>query len=80
MSFLTYDTADDIITSLDIIEKFLFPETDFWRNNYLKADRALKLKFLTDNIIPSLKIKDELFCSESLFMKQKLPQVGDQGC
>ena len=35
MSFLTYDTADDIITSLEIIEKLLFPETDFWRNNYL---------------------------------------------
>ena len=27
--------ADDIITSLEIIEKLLFPETDFWRNNYL---------------------------------------------
>ena len=36
VSFLTYDTADDIITSLEIIEKLLFPETDFWRNNYLK--------------------------------------------
>ena len=35
MSFLTYDTADDIITSLKIIEKLLFPETDFWRNKYL---------------------------------------------
>ena len=35
MSFLTYDTADDIITSLEIIEKLLFPETDFWHNNYL---------------------------------------------
>ena len=30
VSFLTYDTADDIITSLEIIEKLLFPETDFW--------------------------------------------------
>ena len=29
VSFLTYDTADDIITSLEIIEKLLFPETDF---------------------------------------------------
>ena len=28
--------ADDIITSLEIIEKLLFPETNFWRNNYLK--------------------------------------------
>ena len=37
MSFLTYDTADDIITSLEIIEKLLFPETDFCRNNYLKV-------------------------------------------
>ena len=36
VSFLTYDTADDIITSLEIIEKLLFPETDFWRDNYLK--------------------------------------------
>ena len=36
VSLLTYDTADDIITSLEIIEKLLFPETDFWRNNYLK--------------------------------------------
>ena len=33
VSFLTYNTADDIITSLEIIEKLLFPETDFWRNN-----------------------------------------------
>ena len=37
VSFLTYDTADDIIASLEIIEKLLFPETDFWRNNYLKV-------------------------------------------
>ena len=36
VSFLTHDTADDIITSLEIIEKLLFPETDFWRDNYLK--------------------------------------------
>ena len=33
--------SDDIITSLEIIEKLLFPETDFWRNNYLNA-RELK--------------------------------------
>ena len=38
MSFLTYDTADDIITSLEIIEKLLFPETEFWRDNYLKQN------------------------------------------
>ena len=37
VSLLTYDTADDIITSLEIIEKLLFPETDFWYNNYLKV-------------------------------------------
>ena len=36
VSFLTYDTADDIITILEIIEKLLFPETDFWHDNYLK--------------------------------------------
>ena len=36
MSFLTYDTADNIISSLEIIEKLLFPETDFWYDNYLK--------------------------------------------
>ena len=29
--------ADDIYTSLEIIEKLLFPQTDFWRNNYLKV-------------------------------------------
>ena len=34
--FRSVNTADDIITSLEIIEKLLFPETDFWRNNYLK--------------------------------------------
>ena len=34
MSFLTYDTADDIILSLEIIEKLFFPETDFWHDNY----------------------------------------------
>ena len=38
MSFLTYDTADDIITSLEIIEKLLSPENDFWLNNYLKRN------------------------------------------
>ena len=27
--------ADDIITSLEIIEKLLFPETDSWHDNYL---------------------------------------------
>ena len=37
MSFLTYDTADDMIFSFEIIEKFLFPETDFWYDNYLKG-------------------------------------------
>ena len=37
MSFLAYDTADDIISSLEIIEKLLFPETDFWHDNYLKG-------------------------------------------
>ena len=35
MSFLTHDMADDIISSLEIIEKLLFPETDFWHDNYL---------------------------------------------
>ena len=29
--------ADDIITSLEIIEKLLFSETGFWHDNYLKA-------------------------------------------
>ena len=52
MSFLTYDTADDIIFSLEIIEKLLFPETDFWHDNYLKADRTLsKLLFLFQQTI-----------------------------
>ena len=36
MSFLTYDTADDIILSLEIIEKLHFPETDFLHDDYLK--------------------------------------------
>ena len=43
VSFLTYDTANDIIASLEIIEKLLFPETDFWRNNYLKVVKSRKL-------------------------------------
>ena len=41
--------ADDIITSLEIIEKLLFPETDFWRNNNLNLkikNLFLKMKFL----------------------------------
>ena len=42
MSFLTYDTADDIISSLEIIEKLLFPVTDFWHDNYLKCSKTLK--------------------------------------
>ena len=37
MSFLTYNTADNIISSLEIIEKLLFLETDFWHDNYLKG-------------------------------------------
>ena len=32
--------ADDIITSLEIIEKLIFPETDFWRSNYLKITQG----------------------------------------
>ena len=31
--------ADDIITSLEIIEKLLFPETDFCHDNYLKGEK-----------------------------------------
>ena len=41
MSFLIY-TADDIISSLEIIEKLLFPETDFWHDNYLKIQMGRK--------------------------------------
>ena len=37
VSFLTYDTADDVISSHEIIEKLIFPETDFWHDNYLKT-------------------------------------------
>ena len=29
--------ADDIIINLEIIEKLLFPETDFWHDNYLNG-------------------------------------------
>ena len=32
--------ADDIIPSLEIIEKLLFPETDFWHDNYLKSNKT----------------------------------------
>ena len=46
MSFLTYDTADDIISSLEIIEKLLFPETDFWHDNYLKVEKKIFLKII----------------------------------
>ena len=35
--------ADDIITSLEIIEKLLFPETDFWRDNYLKGSQNINI-------------------------------------
>ena len=45
VSFLTYDTADDIITSLEIIEKLLIPETDFWHDNYLKILKFQKSKY-----------------------------------
>ena len=48
VSFLTYDTADDIITSFEIIEKLLFPETDFWRNNYLNN---VNLDFIINSIL-----------------------------
>ena len=44
MPFLTYDTADDIISSLEIIEKLLFPETDFWHVNYSKFPKRHFLK------------------------------------
>ena len=36
--------ADDIITSLEIIEKLLFPETDFWHDNYLKKTQMIKTR------------------------------------
>ena len=29
------------ISSLEIIEKLLFPETDFWHDNYLKGPHRL---------------------------------------
>ena len=35
MSFLIFDAADDIITILEIIEKLIFPETDFWHDTTL---------------------------------------------
>ena len=48
MSFLTYDTADDIISNLEIIEKLLFPEADFWHDNYLKGEPGLGRRNLHD--------------------------------
>ena len=41
--------ADDIITSLEIIEKLLFPETDFWHDNYIKdipTKKCISQKFV----------------------------------
>ena len=35
--------ADDIISRLEIIEKLLFPETDFWHDNYLKFNKCQQL-------------------------------------
>ena len=49
VSFLTYDTADVIISSLEIIEKLLFPETHFWHDNYLKE---IVLLYSTQSISP----------------------------
>ena len=54
MFFLTYDTTDDIISSLEIIEKLLFLETDFWHDNYLKIMEKLffqKPYFWHDNYL-----------------------------
>ena len=56
MSLLTYYMADDIITSLEIIEKLLFPETDFWHDNYLK--HFFKFYFSIDFILKNSKLKD----------------------
>ena len=51
MSFLTYDTADDIITSLEIIEKLLFPGTDFWHDNYLNDSKTKYFSQLLTKIL-----------------------------
>ena len=59
VSFLTYDTADDIITSLEIIEKLLFLETDFWRDNYLK-----KFKIIKKPLLKLIKTPKFSFCSK----------------
>ena len=40
MSFLTYDTADDIITSLEIIEKLLFQRLIFGTTTTLNLNKT----------------------------------------
>ena len=62
---LTYDTADDIITSLEIIEKLLFPETDFCRNNYLKSQKYnTQVKYYSDT--PKICLMTVTFCKLNL--------------
>ena len=58
MSFLTYDTADEIISSLEIIEKLLFPETDFWHDNYLNSHWIFnKTGYFVDCLITGKSLK-----------------------
>ena len=58
VSFLTYDTTDDIISSLEIKEKLLFPETDFWHDNYLTRRKIVEVILL--NFRSNLGHKDKL--------------------
>ena len=53
--------ADDIITRLEITEKLLFPETDFWRNNYLNINSLLKKNYWSQY----------LFCEIQYLIREK---------
>ena len=41
--------AGDIISSLEIIEKLLFPETDFWHDNYLNKEKLSVILYFIIN-------------------------------
>ena len=88
MSFLTYDTADNIITNLEIIEKLLFPETDFYRDNYLNLSNRSsrsnhRLVWRSLRIRTKMSVKTRLprschihfrFGSKSLIVSQRLKE------
>ena len=58
--------ADDIISSLEIVEKLLFPETDFWHDSYLNLIfTGFYIIFIMENTYFLLLISHKYFTSKN---------------